>query len=61
MLFTKAKGKQILCQKWEESSIFGVALHNIWPTSAVMSNLHVITVGSLDICLKHAVTTPLTK
>ena len=68
-LLKKAKGKQILSQKWEESSVFGVALHNIWLTSAVMSNLHVITVGSLGIWLRHAsrkrknllVTTPLTK
>ena len=65
----KAKGKQILSQKWEESIVFGVALQNIWLKSAVMSNLHVITVGSLGIWLRHAsrkrknlvVTTPLTK
>ena len=55
-LLKKAKGKQILSQKWEESSVFGVALHNIWLTSAVMSNLHVITVGSLGIWLRHACT-----
>ena len=68
-LLNKAKGKQILSQKWEESIVFGVALHNICLTSAVMSNLHAITVGSLGIWLRHAsrkrknlaVTTPLTK
>ena len=33
-----------------------MALHNIWLTSTVMSNLHVITVGSLGIWLRHACT-----
>ena len=49
----KVKGKQILSQKWEESSVFGVALPDIWPTSAAMSHLHVIAVGSLDIWPKN--------